>query len=66
MAASQMPIQHAHVALIISLGMGLSITLKAGRGMLRWLWGAVAQWSAAKAGGRLPWVFSTNEGSVML
>ena len=32
-------------SLIISLGMGLSITLKAGRGMLRWLWGAVAQWS---------------------
>ena len=25
--------------------MGLSITLKAGRWMLRWLWGAVAQWS---------------------
>ena len=24
------------------LGIGLSITLKAGRGMLRWLWGAVA------------------------
>ena len=32
-------------SLIISLGMGLSITLKAGGGMLRWLWGAVAQWS---------------------
>ena len=28
-----------------SLGMGLSITLKTGRGMLRWLWEAVAQWS---------------------
>ena len=26
-------------------GMRLSITLKAGREMLRWLWGAVAQWS---------------------
>ena len=25
--------------------MGLSITLKAGRGMLRWQWGAIAQWS---------------------
>ena len=32
-------------SLIISLGIGLSITLKAGRGMLRWLWGAVVQWS---------------------
>ena len=32
-------------SLITSLGVGLSITLKAGRGMLRWLWGAVAQWS---------------------
>ena len=32
-------------SLIISLGMGLSITLKGERGMLRWLWGAVAQWS---------------------
>ena len=25
--------------------MGLSVTLKAGRGMLNWLWGAMAQWS---------------------
>ena len=32
-------------SLIINLGIGLSITLKAGRGMLRWLWGAMAQWS---------------------
>ena len=32
-------------SLSISLGMGLSITLKAERGRLRWLWGAVAQWS---------------------
>ena len=32
-------------SLIISLGMGLSITVKVGRGMLRSLWGAVAQWS---------------------
>ena len=31
--------------LSISLGMGLSITFKAGELMLRWLWGAVAQWS---------------------
>ena len=29
----------------ISLGIGLSITLKAGVELLRWLWGAVAQWS---------------------
>ena len=32
-------------SLSISLGMGLSITLKAGVELLRWLWGAVAQWS---------------------
>ena len=32
-------------SLIIRLGMGLSITLKAGGGMLRWQWEAVAQWS---------------------
>ena len=25
--------------------MELSITLKAGGGMLRWLWGAITQWS---------------------
>ena len=25
--------------------MGLSITLKAGKGMLWWLWGAMARWS---------------------
>ena len=29
----------------ISLGVGLSITLKARVELLRWLWGAVAQWS---------------------
>ena len=28
-----------------SLGIGLIITFKAGEVMLRWLWGAVAQWS---------------------
>ena len=28
-----------------SLGIGLSVTLKAKRGMPDWLWGAVAQWS---------------------
>ena len=28
-----------------SLGIGLSITFKAGVELLRWLWGAVAQWS---------------------
>ena len=27
-----------------SLGIGLSITLKAGVKLLRWLWGAVTQW----------------------
>ena len=32
-------------SLITSLGMGLSIALKAGGGSLRWLWGAVVQWS---------------------
>ena len=32
-------------SLSISLGMGLSITLKAGVEQLRWLWGTVAQWS---------------------
>ena len=31
-------------SLSISLGMGLSTTLKAGVKMARWLWGAVAQW----------------------
>ena len=31
--------------LSISLGMGLSIILKAGGGMLKWLQGAMAQWS---------------------
>ena len=31
--------------LSISLGMGLSITLKAGVKLPGWLWGAVAQWS---------------------
>ena len=30
-------------SLSISLGMGLSITLNAEGGMLRWLWGAMAQ-----------------------
>ena len=30
--------------LSISLGMGLSITLKAGVKMPGWLWGTVAQW----------------------
>ena len=30
-------------SLSISLGMGLSVTLKAGVEQLRWLWGAVAQ-----------------------
>ena len=28
-----------------SLGIGLSITFKAGVELLRWLWGAIAQWS---------------------
>ena len=32
-------------SLSTSLGIGLSITFKAGEFMLRWLWGAVAQWS---------------------
>ena len=32
-------------SLSISLGIGLTITFKAGELMLRWLWGAVAQWS---------------------
>ena len=32
-----------------SLGIGLSITVKAGVELLRWLWGAIAQW---------PWVRS--------
>ena len=32
-------------SLSISLGIGLSITFKAGELMLRWLWGAMAQWS---------------------
>ena len=32
-------------SLSTSLGIGLSITLKAGVELLRWLWGAVAQWS---------------------
>ena len=27
------------------LGMGLSIILKAGVELLRWLWGAIAKWS---------------------
>ena len=31
--------------LSISLGIGLSITFKAGVELLRWLWGTVAQWS---------------------
>ena len=31
-------------SLSISLGMGLSTTLKAGMKMARWLWEAVAQW----------------------
>ena len=31
-------------SLSISLSMGLSITLKAGVKMPRWLWGAMAQW----------------------
>ena len=31
-------------SLSISLGMGLSITLKAGVKLPGWLWGAVAQW----------------------
>ena len=31
-------------ALSISLGMGLSITLKAGMKMPRWLWGTAAKW----------------------
>ena len=32
-------------SLSISLSIGLSITFKPGELMLRWLWGAVAQWS---------------------
>ena len=32
-------------SLSTSLGIGLSITLKAGVELLRWLWGAIAQWS---------------------
>ena len=32
-------------SLSTSLGIRLSITFKAGALMLRWLWGAVAQWS---------------------
>ena len=39
---------HNMYYMITSLGMGLSITLRAGRGILRWLWGAVAQWSELK------------------
>ena len=42
-------------SLSISLGMGLSITRKAGVKWPGWLWGAVGQWPehlyAAKAGG---------------
>ena len=58
-------------SLSTSLGIGLSITLKAG---VEWQQGAVVQWSehlsVAKAGGsgfnpqRLPWVFSLPAGSV--
>ena len=32
-------------SLSISLGMGLSITLKAGVRLPGWLWGAMAQWA---------------------
>ena len=32
-------------SLSICLGIGLFITFKAGESMLRWLWGAIAQWS---------------------
>ena len=32
-------------SLSISLGMGLSIILKVGVKLPRWLWGAIAQWS---------------------
>ena len=35
-------------SLSTSLGIGLSITFKAGVGLLRWLWGAVVQWSEHK------------------
>ena len=54
-----------------SLGIGLSIALKAERGIPDWLWGAVAQWvraPAAQAGGPgfdpqwLPRIFSLLAG----
>ena len=32
-------------SLSTSLGIGLSITFKAGVELLRWLWGTMAQWS---------------------
>ena len=42
-----------------SLGIGLSITFKAGVELLRWLWGAVAQWSDGTCSlSRRPWVRS--------
>ena len=63
-------------SLSISLGMGLSITLKAGVKLPGWLWGSshssVARAPAAKAGGSgfnsqwLPWVFSLPAGLLML
>ena len=37
--------EHVHCLTKIAMGIGLSITFKAGELMLRWLWGAVAQWS---------------------
>ena len=58
-------------SLNISLGMGLSITLKAERGVCRWLLGGhdlVFRASTVKAGGPgfdsqlLPWVFSLSAG----
>ena len=59
-----------------SLGMGLSITLKAAVKLPGWLWGAVDQWSEhlqlrQEAQGTLdswwlPWVFSLPAGLLML
>ena len=44
-------------SLSVNLGIGLTITFKAGELMLRWLWGAKAQWSEQlkqKALGSIP------------
>ena len=60
----------------ISLGMGLSVTLKAGVKLPGWLWGAIAQWSEhlqlkqkLRPGfnsQQLPWVLSLPADLLML